>query len=407
MPSSLTTPRPEAPVATTPTVRPFDGVVCFGGVDWWYHNRGHYDIQMMREFSAHVPVLFVNSIGMRVPKPGKGGMFAKRVLRKLKSLSHGLTRVRENFWVLSPVVAPAGLGASMNERALATQVRRAARKAGIQRPLVWVACPPGQPVVGALGPVGIVYQRTDRFEEFKGVDRDRIARFDRLLKDRADVTLFCSSWLMEQERDRTPQPVFVDHGVDFAPFETAGQGTARAPQDAASLPRPVVGFVGGIDAHTFDPQLFLDVARAMPEATFMLVGACSLPEGWCELPNVRLLGQRPYEQVPGYMAAADVLIMPWNRSEWIRACNPVKLKEYLAVGRPIVSTPFPELERYVGLVRVGHDAEQFAAHVRDALAGPFDPTPGRDRVREQTWTAKADAVLDALRERAIVPKDAP
>lgn len=387
--------------AQAQTMRTFDGVVCFGGVDWWYHNRGHYDLQMMRELSAHVPVLYVNSIGMRVPRPGKGGMFAKRVVRKLKSFSHGLTRVRDTFWVLSPVVAPAGMGASMNERSLALQVRRAARKAGITNPLVWVACPPGQPVVDALDPVGVVYQRTDRFEEFKGVDPQRISKFDRLLKDRADVTLFCSSWLMDQEREQPREAAFVDHGVDYQPFEAAGLGETEPPDDTQELPRPLVGFIGGIDAHTFDPDLFLEVAKAVPEATFMLVGGCSLPEDWCELPNVRLLGQRPYSEVPGYMAAADVLIMPWNRSEWIRACNPVKLKEYLAVGRPIVSTPFPELERYEGLVRVGDTAEQFAQHVRDALAESFDPAPGRDRVREQTWTAKADAVLEALREQGI------
>ena len=394
-------------MVTTPSVRAYDGVVCFGGVDWWYHNRGHYDIQMMREFSARGPVVYVNSIGMRVPRPGKGGMFARRVLRKLKSFRHGLTRVRENFWVLSPVVLPAGRGAKANEASLAWQVRRAARRAGIAHPLVWVACPPGQPVVEALGPVGVVYQRTDRFEAFKGVDPDRIARFDRRLKDRADVTLYCSTWLKELEGDQPKASAFVDHGVDARDFEAAGLGRTPAPQDTLDLPRPVVGFVGGIDAHTFDPQLFLDVARAIPEATFMLVGACSLPEGWCALPNVRLLGQRPYEQVPGYMAAADVLIMPWNRSEWIRACNPVKLKEYLAVGRPVVSTPFPELERYTGLVRVGENAEGFARHVREALASPCDPTPGRDRVREQTWTAKADAVVEALRERGISPVGAP
>ncbi len=405
--AALASTRTPESVGSLDTLRSFDGVICFGGVDWWYHNRGHYDLQMMRELSAHVPVLYVNSIGMRVPKPGKGGMFAKRVARKLRSFSHGLTKVRERFWVLSPVVAPAGLGARANERALTMQVRRAARKAGIQNPLVWVACPPGQPVVDALDPVGVVYQRTDRFEEYRGVDPQRISRFDRLLKERADVTLFCSSWLMDQERDQPKGSAFVDHGVDYGPFEAAGLGETPAPADTADLARPLVGFVGGIDAHTFDPELFLSVAKAVPEATFMLVGGCSLPEDWCTLPNVRLLGQRPYAEVPGYMAAADVLIMPWNRSEWIRACNPVKLKEYLAVGRPIVSTAFPELDRYEGLVRVGTTDEEFARQIREALSEAFDPVPGRERVRQQTWTAKADNVLDELRGRGIAMAGTP
>ncbi|MEO1008337.1 MAG: glycosyltransferase [Planctomycetota bacterium] len=390
---------------TSPAVRTFDGVLCFGGVDWWYHNRGHYDLQMMRELSASMPVVYVNSIGMRVPRPGKGGMFARRVARKLKSFSRGLVRVRERFWVLSPVVAPAGLGAGANAAALTLQVRRAARRAGIERPLVWVACPPAEPVVDRLEPAGVVYQRTDRFEEFRGVDRARIAAFDVALKDRADATLFCSSWLMEQERDQPRAAVFVDHGVDADRFEDAGS-SGDGPADTAALPRPLVGFVGGIDAHTFDPELFVETARALPDATFMLVGACSLPEGWCPLDNVHLLGQRPYDEVAGYMAAADALIMPWNQSEWIRACNPVKLKEYLAVGRPIVSTPFPELARYGELVRVASTPTEFAAQIRRALDEPHDAAPGRDLVREQTWTAKADAVLDALELRGLQPEAA-
>ncbi|HOF42031.1 MAG TPA: glycosyltransferase, partial [Candidatus Hydrogenedentes bacterium] len=83
-----------------------NGVICFGGVDWWYHNRGHYDIQMMREFSRHTPVLYINSIGMRTPRLAEGKVFAGRVLRKMKSWSHGLELVRENFAVMSPISIP-------------------------------------------------------------------------------------------------------------------------------------------------------------------------------------------------------------------------------------------------------------------------------------------------------------
>jgi hypothetical protein len=136
-----------------------------------------------------------------------------------------------------------------------------------------------------------------------------------------------------------------------------------------------------------------------------MVGACSLPEGWCGLPNVYLLGRRDYTEVAAYMAACDVLIMPWNSGEWIRACNPVKLKEYLAVGRPVVSTPFDELAAYGGLVRVARDAGSFAVAIRASLhevqEGRHDPEPGRARVREQTWAAKAGAVVDLLERRGV------
>lgn len=370
----------------------FDGVVCFGGEDWWYHNRGHYDMQMMREFSADLPVLYVNSIGMRVPRLGEGAMFFSRVRRKLRSMRRGFTQVRERFAVCSPFAVPGRWGAAATRFCLPAQVRRAAARAGIRRPLLWVACPTAAEVVDAIPHVALVYQRTDRYEAFSGVDPQRIRACDRALKSRADITLFCSSLLHDEESAQCRRALFVDHGVDYDRFAAAGERSDMEPDDVRPLPRPRVGFIGGIDAHTFDPALFVGVARRMPNVTFVLVGACSLPVGWCPLSNVVLLGQRPYEQVAGYMAACDALIMPWNQSEWIRACNPVKLKEYLAVGRPVVTTPFDELRNFAGLVRVARGEQEFAEALHRALTEPHDPEPGRARVRDETWAAKARLV---------------
>ena len=382
---------------------PFDGIVCFGSVDWWYHNRSHYDLQMMREFSAHVPVLYVNSIGMRPPNLGEGRMFFRRVARKLKSLGRGLARVRENFCVFSPVALPGGgRGAAMRvvgKKALSMQVRLAARRCGIQRPLVWVACPPAATIIDYLKPEYLVYQRTDRFEDFLGVDQARIRSFDRDLKDHADLVLFCSRELFGAEQDQCRDALLVDHGVDFERFEAAGivaDDGGDAPADVADIPRPRVGFVGGIDADTFDPALFVEVARSLPDVQFVMVGGCTLPSGWCSLNNVHLLGQRPYEEVPSYMAACDVLIMPWNHSDWIQACNPVKLKEYLAVGRPVVSTYFPEIEHYRDHITVANGARDFAREIRKAIEAPGDGVPRREFVRAHTWEAKAQIVWRQL-----------
>lgn len=384
--------------ATGATVE-FDGVICFGGVDWWYHNRGHYDIQMMREFSQFMPVLYVNSIGMRMPKASEGRMFAKRIARKLRSFSRGVVRVRENFAVFSPMAVPGKRGMALSRRLLGIQVRRAAARMGIRRPLVWIACPPAVESVEKLNPVAVVYQRTDRFEAFRGIDPAQIKGYDTQLKARADVTVYCSSLLFDEEQAECRHAAYVDHGVDYAPFRAAGDDPESEPSDVRAIARPRVGFIGGIDAHTFDPQLFVDVASRLVGFQFVMVGACSLPEGWCKLPNVTFLGQRPYDQVAAYMAASDVLIMPWNRSEWIKACNPVKLKEYLAVGRPIVTTSFYELCRYEGLVHVANTAEAFASAVRDAATKAHDPEPGRERVCRSTWTDKA---MSALRELEAV-----
>ena len=385
-------------------LRRFDGIICFGGEDWWYHNRGHYDMQMMRRLSAHVPVLYVNSIGMRTPSPAEGRMFLHRIGRKLRSVRRGRVNVDRNFSVFSPLSAPGVLKTTFGRSLLARSVRQAAWRRGIAQPLVWVACPTAAEVIGDLDAEAVVYQRTDRYECFRGVNAPRISNYDGWLKARADLTVFCSTMLFGREAHDCRRACCVDHGVDLERFVSATEGTPTEPPKVAVLPRPRIGFVGGIDAHTFDHDLFLDVARALPEAQFVLVGACSLPDGWCGLPNVTLLGKRPFEDVPAYMAACDVLIMPWQRSPWIEACNPVKLTEYLAAGRPVVTTDFAELRRYDRLVRVANDAQTFVDAIQTSLTEPWDGRPARDRLDNQSWTFKASAILDELEDRGIAPR---
>ena len=101
-----------------PTSR-FDGVICFGGEDWWYHNRGHHDMQMMRHLAHRMPVLYVNSIGMRTPSPGEGRMFLTRVRRKLRSVRRGLVRVSDGFSVFSPILIPSKAGIAIGRHYVA------------------------------------------------------------------------------------------------------------------------------------------------------------------------------------------------------------------------------------------------------------------------------------------------
>jgi glycosyltransferase involved in cell wall biosynthesis len=385
-------------------LRRFDGIICFGGEDWWYHNRGHYDMQMMRRLSERMPVLYVNSIGMRTPSPTEGRMFVTRVRRKLRSIRRGLVEVNDNFAAFSPPCASGMLGTTLGRSLLVRLVRQAAWRRGIKRPLVWVACPTSAEAVDGLEPAAVVYQRTDRYECFKGASTPRIRNYDGWLKARADLTVFCSTVLFNREAGDCRRACCIDHGIDLERFASATEGTPTEPLDIAALPRPRIGFVGGIDAHTFDQQLFVGAARELPDAQFVLVGACSLPDGWCRLPNVTLLGKRPFEDVPAYLAACDVLIMPWQRSSWIESCNPVKLKEYFAAGRPVVTSDFPELRRYDGLVRIAGAADAFADSIREALIEPGDPRPARERLAGQSWTSKAGAALDELETLGIVPR---
>lgn len=367
----------------------FDGIICIGGEDWWYHNRGHFDFQIMRRLAQDRPVLFVNSLAVRMPSLKDRSQFAARIGRKLKSLARGMVRVENNFWVFSPFSVPGEGGRKLTAWALAPQIRLAARRAGIRRPLLWIHCPAGAPLVGAIPHAALVLQRTDRFEAFPEADPAVVGAQIRALKRAADLAVYCNPILMNEEQGDVARQLLITHGVDFETFVAAGRSPVPGPSDVEQIKRPRVGFIGGIDAHTFDPELFVEVAASLPEVEFALVGGCSLDEGWCPLSNVKHLGRKPYEVIANYMAAMDVLIMPWNDSEWIKACNPIKLKEYLAVGRPVVTTDFPALGRYRDLVRVAAGPQAFARAIEDALREPYDAGEARSRVARESWDAKA------------------
>ncbi|MCA9440612.1 MAG: glycosyltransferase [Candidatus Omnitrophica bacterium] len=212
------------------------------------------------------------------------------------------------------------------------------------------------------------------------------------------MTLYCSSLLFDEEREECRQALFVDHGVDYDLFSAAGDRAREGKDDVlGETPHPRVGYVGNLEPHRVDYKMFLKVAEKLSHLNFVVVGPSALPEDWCTLPNVHQFGQQPYEEVPKYMAACDVLIMPWNENEWIKACNPVKLKEYLAVGRPVVTSPFEELRNYSGFVRIASGDEAFGNEIEKALDSPEEVTFLRERVEKETWKAKAELVVGEVR----------
>jgi Glycosyltransferase len=388
---------PRVETDAQPPSATFDGIICFGGVDWWYHNRGHYDLQMMRELSGVVPVLYINSIGMRVSAPGQHSQLAHRIGRKVRSVLRGRVRVNRAMTVYSPFAPPVRFGRSFVQRALSLQVRSAARALRLRRPLVWVACPSALDVIDALDPAAVVYQRTDRYEEYPGVNRARVESQDRALKRRADLTLFCSSAVMDEEKAHCRRALFADHGVDFTHFAQAGD--ARAPlAELTRVPSPRIGYVGNLEPHRVDHRLLAHIAHRLPDIHLVIVGPGTIDPALAALPNVHRFPQQPYEKVARFTASCDVLIMPWCDNAWIRACNPIKLKEYLAVGRPVVTTAFDELRRYEGYVRVARDYDTFVEAIRIAIRDGDSPHRLRARVQHETWSAKAALVLDTLRD---------
>ncbi len=405
-------PLPRGPTATVAgevpaTCQGSNGVICFAAVDWWYHNRAHSDFQLMRNIAADRPVLLVNSIGMRLPLPGRSPQAARRVLRKARSMLKLVRRPDASqpcFHVMTPFLLPAygsPLGRWLNSRLVAAQVRLVSQALGLRRPDVVVTLPTALPAALLLPHRKLLFNRSDKHSAFPEVDRAVVERLESELLARADHVLYVSHELMEEDAPLAGDRAhFLDHGVDVAHFVQTP--AAREPDDVAALPRPRLGFFGGFDDYVIDFDLLEKLATEMPEAHLLLIGdaTCSM-QRLTRHANVTWLGARPYAEIPAYGRSFDVALMPWLQSEWIRYCNPIKLKEYLLLGLPVVSTAFPAVARFQDRVAVASDAEDFVRLVRVALL-ETQRRPVPDGADAWSWGARADELL-ALTDSALRP----
>ena len=376
-------------------------VVCFGGEDWWYHNRGHIDMQLMRRFAKKGTTLYINSIVMQKINAFEGRKFFQKLIRKSKSIFTGLKRSGEGFWVYSPFSLPVqhiGWTKPVNEFVLRSQVGRVIRKIGIESPVVWVACPSACDMAIKMEKSKLVYQRTDRFEDFPGVDIETIKGFDCRMKANADLTIYVNRKLYEEEMNQCRKAVYLDHGVDFDLF-ASGLNGSKEPADMSDIPRPIIGFIGSIDDCNPDIDFLTDVADLLPDMSFVLVGRAQMDcSNLKSRKNVRMLGQKPYELVPEYGKRFDVAVLPLHQSRWADAVNPLKLKEYLALGKPVVSTPFSELRGYSDVVYEAKTPSTFAACIKKAISEDSSElvVKRRDKVRNSSWDSKAEQVLKEL-----------
>ncbi len=376
-------------------------IVCFGGEDWWYHNRGHTDMQLMRRFASNGTVLYINSIVMQKLHLGNGRKFYQRLVRKSKSIFNGLKKIQDGFWVYSPFSLPVqhiNIMKPINEMFLSSQIKHAKDKIGIELPVVWVACPPACDLAIKMKKKKLVYQRTDRFEDFPFVNVELVKNFDRKLKDNADLTIFVNNALYREEAGQCKKACYLDHGVDFEMFAGPVKGDSE-PHELFSIPAPRIGFIGSIDDCNPDIDFLGKVADLLPDMSFVIIGReqmdCSSLKA---RKNVRMLGQKQYEQIPEYGKRMDVLLLPLRQSRWAEAVNPLKLKEYLALGKPVVSTSFPELNKYKEVVYIADTPDTFADCIRKALVQDNQDLINKRRmkVRNASWDSKAAIVVKEL-----------
>lgn len=385
------------------------GIVYFGN-DWYAENRTSSHHVAVR-LAKSAPLLYVDSPGLRAPSAS--GRDFRRALRKLAAAFRPPALLAEGLWHCTVPQLPfrriAGVEA-FNRLFGRWAVKRAMRHAGIERCISWFVVPHPGFMAGRLDESLCVYYCIDDYAAHPGVDTALIEARDRALSLRADLLFVAPPALLEAKRALNPHTVFSPHGVDVELFARAADPTTPVPDAARDLASPVIGFHGSLHEWIDLPMIeWLAIQR--PRWNFLLVGHAATDVGMLQaLPNVHLVGAQPYASLPQWAKAFDVAIIPYRLNRQVANANPLKLREYLATGKPVVSTRNAEIEKFSKWVRIADDREGFLAAIDAVLAGePAHAAAERmAAVSGQTWDRRVDEVLATVahalsRQSAISP----
>lgn len=325
---------------------------------------------------------------------------AKAPLRRGEGGVVGLTNVAQAVWTLdSSRILPREaayeplyrINGAVHDGRLRRSIFSAMDALGMSDVVLWVSSPLMAKHLGCLGERLSVFDADDDWTSHpqKSHIRRAIANGYTRASSRADVIFACSEALAERFSADRDDVYWQPNGVHFERFSKARQ----TPADLADLRRPIIGYVGAMQQRV-DVDLLRALASRMPDACIVLVGPILTPRHFAplaEIPNVRLLGERPHASIPAYVGAFDVCVMPHVDDGLTRSMNPLKIYEYLAAGKPVVTSGLAGFDDAARLISRSSNAEEFINLVGKALR-PEDWRVVEERMayaRAHSWSSRA------------------
>lgn len=358
---------------------------------------------LARHFAISRRVVWVNSMGLRRPKLStsdvrRAGKKIARMVIKRGTSSGQATAIPEGMSIVNPraISWPGSrLARRINRRLIGSQLRETLAGLGIERPVLWTSLPSAVDVVGEISEASVVYYCCDDFESLSGVDHGPVGTMERELAKKADLIFATSEELGRKFKDRHLEN--LPHGVDFDLFSTPTSRPIDLPPGQVAL------FYGSLSSW-LDLEIVRGLARMRPDWNLVLIGSSSIDLSCLELHgNIHILGPRPHHLLPGYVQHADAALLPFLDTPQIRACNPLKLREYLASGTPVISTDFPALARYRTLISVATDASEFSSALDGLENCPSARAARQAMVSTESWKSRADTALAHIDALPVLP----
>jgi glycosyltransferase involved in cell wall biosynthesis len=381
-----------------------ENIVCFAK-DWSEDPTSNNHV--MRMLAEENKVLWLNSIATRTPKHSHKGDVGK-IQRKLKSFFKGPEAVTPGLSVFTPLVLPfpharAAQVANLGILRGTIETLRLAR--GMSPFQLWSFIPTAAEYVGRMGEELSVYYCTDEWSSFSYVDKDEITKQEEALCRKVDLVFTTSRGLLEKKKVFNPEAHLASHGVDQAHFAKALDPATPLAKELEGLPHPIIGFFGLVQ-DWIDTDLLATIAEKRPDWSVVVLGKSLVDLSRLKaLKNVRLIDRRPYADLPMYCKGFDVGLCPFRINELTLHVNPIKLREYVSAGLPVVSTDIPECRLAPEWTRIGRTPDEFIAEIAAALASDSPDARRRrsEAMKAETWERKV-AALGAHVDRVLQAK---
>tara|TARA_R110000744_G_scaffold156162_9_gene271719 strand:+ start:267 stop:1385 length:1119 start_codon:yes stop_codon:yes gene_type:complete len=360
--------------------------------DWGSHPSSTQ--HLFKELAKNNHILWINSIGMRKPTFRLNDL--KRVFNKVmqifnRSNSEAKNKLPNNMQVFKLPILPwhdNALVRAFNKRVFAKYLK----DTNIQEPITyWLSVPVAEYLITLKSADKLIYYCGDDFSALAGVDAKMVAPFEQSLIKKAHLIYVISQLL----KNKMPahKTKMLTHGVNFDLFSS---NVAKAPE-ISTIYEPIIGFYGSINAW-LDIALLTALAASRPQYKIVLIGDLTIPiPQLLQFKNVIHIPAVNHNRLVEFSSHWDVSILPFVNNQQIRACDPLKLKEYLAVGKPIVATRFPAVERFQPQIFIAKTQDEFIAHIDKAI-NLDEPTLSAlktsqsDLAKQHSWSSKALSV---------------